>query len=304
MPSFMPSSLPLPKALYLVPLLVGCGALVQAATFWRGVQRARAFAAQGRRFERRVAAQGPRILILGDSTGVGVGATPAGGIDRRAARRRLSGCRRRQRQRVGREGRRPRWPRSAPAPNRACTSTSRCSMSAATMWCERRRPRSCRTIASSCSTSSAGWPNARSGSDRRTSRSTPLFTPPFSWVVAARSRAATAIFVECAARHGITFVNFSSPEHEAQFVRARAEHFAADRFHPSSSSYRYGWSVARRAVDFSAFAAQGGLSARASARGRRFGLQRVGRRPLARSEELRPRLRPLPTIAAWARAAR
>ena len=51
-------------------------------------------------------------------------------------------------------------------------------------------------------------------------------------------------------------------------MRARADHFAAgscpgaviyfaaDRFHPSSSSYRYGWSVARRAVDFSAFGAK------------------------------------------------
>ncbi len=257
MPSFMPSSLPLPKALYLVPLLVGCGALVQAATFWRGVQRARAFAAQGRRFERRVTVQGPRILILGDSTGVGVGATrPEESIAGLLA---------------------------ADFPDADVVNVSESGAKVATTLAQ---VRACaeQNLHFDLALLHVGGndvvratPTAKLSDDceqlldelgRLADRSlwlgppnlasTPLFTPPFSWVVAARSRAATAIFIECAARHGITFVNFSSPEHEAQFVRARAEHFAADRFHPSSSSYRYGWSVARRAVEFNAFAGKAG----------------------------------------------
>ena len=63
------------KPAVLVPLLLASTALVQLALFWRGVQRARALAAQGRRYERRLASKGLAVLILGDSTGVGVGAS-------------------------------------------------------------------------------------------------------------------------------------------------------------------------------------------------------------------------------------
>ena len=256
MPSFMPSS-PLPRALCLVPLLVGCGAVMQAAALWRGVQRARAFAAQGRRFERRRTVQGPRILILGDSTGVGVGASrPEESIAGLLA---------------------------ADFPDADVVNVSESGAKVAGTLAQ---VRACaeQGLRFDLALLHVGGndviratPTAKLADDcelllvelgRLADRSlwlgppnlgiTPLFTPPFSWVVAARSRAATAIFVECAARHGITFVNFSSTEHEAQFVRARAEHFAADRFHPSSSSYRYGWSVARRAVDFSTFAGKAG----------------------------------------------
>jgi len=255
MPSFMPSSLPLPKPLYLVPLLVGCGALVQVAAFWRGVQRARAFAAQGRRFERRRAAQGPRILILGDSTGVGVGASrPEESIagllaadfpDADVVNVSESGAKvadtLAQVRACAEQGLRFDLALLHVGGNDVVRATSTAKLSDD---CEQLLEALCRLAERSLW---LGPPNLGI---------TPLFTPPFSWVVAARSRAATSIFADCAARHGITFVNFSSAEHEAQFVRARAEHFAADRFHPSSSSYRYGWSVARRAVDFSTFAAK------------------------------------------------
>ena len=253
MPFFVPSALQSPKALYLVPLLVGCGALVQAAAFWRGVQRARTFAAQGRRFERRSSEQGPRILILGDSTGVGVGASrPEESIAGLLA---------------------------ADFPDADVVNVSESGAKVADTLAQV-RPCAAQDLRFDLALLHVGGndvvrstPPAKLADDceqllqelgRLTERSlwlgppnlghAPLFTPPFSWLVAARSRAATAIFIDCAARHGVTFVNFSSPEHEARFVRARAEHFAADRFHPSSSSYRYGWSVARSAVDLSAFA--------------------------------------------------
>jgi len=255
MPSFMPASLPLPKPLYLVPLLVGCGALMQVAAFWRGVQRAREFAAQGRRFERRLTAQGPRILLLGDSTGVGVGASrPEESIagllaadfpDADVVNVSESGAKvadtLAQVRACAQQGVRFDLALLHVGSNDVVRATPAAKLSDD---CEQLLDELARLAERSLW---LGPPNLGSA---------PLFTPPFSWVVAARSRAATAIFVECAARHGMTFVNFSSVEHEAQFVRARAEHFAADRFHPSSSSYRYGWSVARRAVDFSAFAAK------------------------------------------------
>src|SRR5277367_6022713 len=63
------------KPAVFVPLLLASTVLVQLALFWRGVQRARTLAAQGRRYERRLASKGLAVLILGDSTGVGVGAS-------------------------------------------------------------------------------------------------------------------------------------------------------------------------------------------------------------------------------------
>jgi hypothetical protein len=51
------------------------GVLLEVAVFLRGVDRARRFAKAGQRFERRLSAKGATVLILGDSTGVGVGAT-------------------------------------------------------------------------------------------------------------------------------------------------------------------------------------------------------------------------------------
>ena len=63
------------KAALLLTSLALAGVLLETAAFWRRIGRARRFAAAGRRFERRLSAQRATVLILGDSTGVGVGAT-------------------------------------------------------------------------------------------------------------------------------------------------------------------------------------------------------------------------------------
>ena len=76
----------------------------------------------------------------------------------------------------------------------------------------------------------------------------PLFPPPYSWLMAARSRAASAVFAQSAARHGVSFVDFSAPAHAVHFKRGRRRHFASDGFHPNSSSYRYGYAIARQAM--------------------------------------------------------
>src|SRR6187402_3364078 len=51
------------------------GAFLEIIVFWRRIGRARRFAKVGRRFERRLSARSATVLVLGDSTGVGVGAT-------------------------------------------------------------------------------------------------------------------------------------------------------------------------------------------------------------------------------------
>src|SRR4030095_16466480 len=66
---------PLEKGVVLLASFAVSAALLRTAAFWHGVRRARRFSAAGRRFERRLSARGATVLILGDSTGVGVGAT-------------------------------------------------------------------------------------------------------------------------------------------------------------------------------------------------------------------------------------
>jgi lysophospholipase L1-like esterase len=240
------------QAIYLLPLIVGCGALVQFAALWRGVRKARAFAALGRRYERRLQGAGLRVLILGDSTGVGVGAArPEDSIAGLLA---------------------------ADFPQADVVNVSESGAKVADTLAQARalkdsvqrvdvaflhvggndivRATPLDRLAEDCERLLV---ELAAFSDRVVWLAppnigiAPLFPRPYSWLVAARSRAANAVFAQCASRHGVAFVNLSDAEHQMRFLKARAEHFATDRFHPSSSSYRYGYTVARRAFDFKAF---------------------------------------------------
>ncbi|MDQ6680104.1 MAG: GDSL-type esterase/lipase family protein, partial [Pseudomonadota bacterium] len=51
------------------------GAALRLIFLWREIGRARLLASQGKPYERRVSSNGPRVLVLGDSTGVGIGAS-------------------------------------------------------------------------------------------------------------------------------------------------------------------------------------------------------------------------------------
>jgi lysophospholipase L1-like esterase len=234
------------NAAYLIPLLLVSTAVLRLAFLQRDVARARALAARGKPFERRVDA-GPRVLVLGDSTGVGVGASQpedsiAGllacdfpdadvvNVSRSGARvadavAQARACRRAGQRfdiallHVGGND----VMRATPMPKLADDCRLLMSELAAvarrTIW--------------------LGPPNIGI---------VPLFPPPFSWLYAARSRAAAALFARSAAAHDVAFLDFSSGEHAARFVRGRREHFALDGLHPNSSSYRYGYAAARRLI--------------------------------------------------------
>jgi lysophospholipase L1-like esterase len=242
-----PSPLPVRKPALLLTLLLAGSALVQLAVFWRGVQRARSLAAQGRRFERRVASQGLAVLILGDSTGVGVGASePEESIagllaadhpDADIANISESGAR----------------IADAVAQARRCNEAGlrfdvailhvggndivRATPAAKLVDDCEALMKELRSLARRIVW--LGPPNLGTA---------PLFPAPYSWVLGSRSRAVTAIFARSARRHDVSFVDFSAPAHARHFSRRRRQHFAVDGFHPSSSSYRYGYAAARRAM--------------------------------------------------------
>ena len=233
------------KAVLLLMSAALAGVVLEMAMFWRGIGRARRFAKAGRRFERRLSARGATVLILGDSTGVGVGATrpeesvaglfaadyPDADIINVAA----SGTRVAD----------------------AITQARRC--------CEAGLRFDLALLHVGGNDVVADTPLHRLADDcdilmrelgRLAARTAwlgppdlglaPLFPRPYAWVMASRSRAVSKVFSAAAARHNVLFVDFSAPAHVAYFSKRRREHFAVDGFHPNSASYKYGYAVARQ----------------------------------------------------------
>lgn len=71
----------------------------------------------------------------------------------------------------------------------------------------------------------------------------PLFLPPFSWLLSARTRAATRLLAGCAARAGAEFVDFFHERGADPFSAEPARYYAGDRVHPSAAAH--GWCYAR-----------------------------------------------------------
>ena len=235
------------KTAVVVPLLVLSAALVRMAAFWRGFGRSRALAAASQPYERRQAASAHSILVLGDSTGVGVGAQrPEDSIAGRLA---------------------------LDFPDSDIVNISRSGARAAHALAQ---ARPCRAAGRHFDVAvlHLGGNDVVGGTDvaelavtcealmlelREVARHTvwlgppniglaPLFPLPYAWLLSSRSRAATSVFAASAARHDVAYIDFSTPEHGDRLRSAKKLHFAADGFHPSSSSYGYGYATARAAM--------------------------------------------------------
>jgi lysophospholipase L1-like esterase len=230
-----------------VPIIALAGALAQTAYVWRGIERARAFAAEGRRYQRRVSTPVLRILILGDSTGVGIGATCredsiAGLLATEFPQADIvnvsqSGARVAHVARQARRCIRVGWHfdlalvhvggndvlRATPIDRLVIASqhlmTELGSLADRTVW--------------------LGPLNIGLA---------PLFPPPYSWLLAARSHAAARVFAACAQAHDAQFIDFCAADHSDHFLRERRASFAVDGLHPSSSAYRYGYAALRAAM--------------------------------------------------------
>jgi lysophospholipase L1-like esterase len=67
----------------------------------------------------------------------------------------------------------------------------------------------------------------------------PAFFPPFSWWLSRRSRQVCELFAQAAQRHGAHYVNFYHPRKSDPFSRDWQRYFAPDRLHPSTACYQY-----------------------------------------------------------------
>jgi len=234
-----------PERAALLLSLLALGVLLEVAAFWRRIGRARRFAAVASPFERRLSAEGAMVLIRGDSTGVGVGATrpeesvaglfaadyPEADIVNVAA----SGAR----------------VTDAITQVRRCSEAGLCfdlallhvgGVDVVADTPLRRLADDCDILMRELGRIAAriawlGPPDLGLA---------PLFPRPYAWVLALRSRAVSKVLSAAAARHNVLFVDFSAPAHVAHFRKRRRAHFAADGFHPNSASYKYGYAAARQ----------------------------------------------------------
>lgn len=83
----------------------------------------------------------------------------------------------------------------------------------------------------------------------------PCFIPPFSWALSHRSRQATRRLGDAAREAGVGFIDFVDHPLSADFRRRRARYFAADGVHPSGFAYGRCYEVLKAHPGFPALAA-------------------------------------------------
>jgi lysophospholipase L1-like esterase len=81
--------------------------------------------------------------------------------------------------------------------------------------------------------------------------SAPFFYPPWSWLMTARSRHLHAVVREAAASHGALYVNLFKEKADDPFARRPDELNAKDGLHPSDAGYRLWYDELKAQADFS-----------------------------------------------------
>jgi lysophospholipase L1-like esterase len=76
----------------------------------------------------------------------------------------------------------------------------------------------------------------------------PLFVPPFTWLLSRRSFSACALFSRCADEAGVRFVNFCHRREQAFFAVDPVRFIAADLVHPNAEAYRHCYATLKRHV--------------------------------------------------------
>lgn len=80
----------------------------------------------------------------------------------------------------------------------------------------------------------------------------PLFRPPFNWWFSRRTHEAAEHFGRLAREHDIAYIGFHDGPHRAQFAAQRTSYFCSDGIHPSAEGYGYcyRWLVTQAMLPF------------------------------------------------------
>jgi lysophospholipase L1-like esterase len=76
----------------------------------------------------------------------------------------------------------------------------------------------------------------------------PAFVPPFSWLLSRRSMLACALFKQCADRFGVRFVDFCEPRDKTFFSADPERFIAPDQVHPTHESYRHCYGLLKQSL--------------------------------------------------------
>jgi lysophospholipase L1-like esterase len=76
----------------------------------------------------------------------------------------------------------------------------------------------------------------------------PIFLPPFSWLMRVRARRCGRLFARRARAAGVTFVDFYREPHEDPFSANASRYYAHDGLHPSGAAYAFCYRVMRPAI--------------------------------------------------------
>ena len=76
----------------------------------------------------------------------------------------------------------------------------------------------------------------------------PAFVPPFSWLLSRRSMLACALFKQCADRSGVRFVDFCEPRDKTFFSADPTRFIAPDQVHPTGETYRHCYGLLKQSL--------------------------------------------------------
>lgn len=76
----------------------------------------------------------------------------------------------------------------------------------------------------------------------------PVFLPPLSWWLSQRTRQASRLYARCARQVGASYLDFFGVGAADPFVADRRRWFARDGIHPSAEAYRYCYARLRRSA--------------------------------------------------------
>jgi lysophospholipase L1-like esterase len=81
----------------------------------------------------------------------------------------------------------------------------------------------------------------------------PVMLPPLSWWAGRRCRRTMSALAQVARAHGVTFIDFCQPRLDQRFAGAPRTYFARDGLHPSSNSYLECFNVLEQRVPLHAW---------------------------------------------------